>query len=78
MPAAAELLATSGRHSLACAQATRMPQETTATPRAGEMSETVLTPTTSEFSQKFAKNSSERQNFEKKYQEKSENCPFFL
>jgi hypothetical protein len=39
-------------------------------PRAAEMPETVLTPTTREFLQKFAKNSSKWQNFVKKCQEK--------
>jgi hypothetical protein len=39
-------------------------------PRAAEMSETVLTPTTPEFSQKFAKHSSEWRNFVKKLKEK--------
>jgi hypothetical protein len=50
------MLATSGTHSLACVQATAMTQATTAKPRAAEMPETVQTPTTREFSQKFAKN----------------------
>jgi hypothetical protein len=45
-------------------------QATTATPRAAEMPETVLMPTAHEFSQKFAKNSSERRNYVKKYKEK--------
>jgi hypothetical protein len=49
-----------------------MTQATTATPRAAEMPETELTPTTREFSQKFAKNSSELRNFVKK---KSQNRP---
>jgi hypothetical protein len=44
-----------------------MTQATTATQKAAEMSETVLTPTTRKFLQKFTKNSSERQKFEKKY-----------
>ncbi len=51
-------------------------QAKTATPRAAEMLETVLTPATHEFSQKLAKNSSERQNFVKKYKEKEGNSPF--
>jgi len=41
-----------------------------ATTKTAEMPETVLVPTTSEFSQKFVKNSSEQQNFVKKYKEK--------
>ncbi len=69
-PAAAEMLATSGTHSLAGAQATAMMQATTATPREAEMPETVLTATTREFLKKFVKNSSEQQNFTKKYKEK--------
>jgi hypothetical protein len=55
-PAAAEMLATSGTYSLACVQATAIKQATTAKPRAAEMPETVQTPTTREFSQKFVKN----------------------
>jgi hypothetical protein len=58
MPAAAEMLATSGTHSLAGAQATAMTQATTAMPRAAEMPKTVLTPTTHEFLQNSAKNPS--------------------
>jgi hypothetical protein len=46
---------------------------TTATPRAAEMPETVLTPTIREFSQKFAKNWSEWRNFVKKMQRKRVN-----
>jgi hypothetical protein len=53
-----------------------MTQAITAKPRAAEMPETVLRPTTREFSQKFVKNSSEQQNIVKKYKEKSENLPF--
>jgi hypothetical protein len=53
------MLPTSGTHSLAGAQATAMMQATT-----------VLMPKTYAFSQKFAKNSSERRNFVKKYKEK--------
>ncbi len=49
---------------------TAMMQVTTAMPRATEMPETVLKPTTHEFSQKFAKNMSEWQNFVTKYKEK--------
>jgi hypothetical protein len=37
-------------------QATAMTQATTAEPRAAEMPETVLKPTTRQFLQKFAKN----------------------
>jgi hypothetical protein len=48
------MLATSGTHSLAGAQATAMTQATTATEKAAEMPETVLKPTTREFFQKFA------------------------
>jgi hypothetical protein len=55
-----------------------MTQATTAMPRAAEMSETALTPTTLEFLQKFAKNSSEPQNFVKKYIEKELKSPFFV
>jgi hypothetical protein len=50
------MLATSGTHSLAGAQATAMTQATKALPRAAEMPETVLTPTIHEFLQKFANN----------------------
>jgi hypothetical protein len=46
-PAAAEMLATSGTHSLA----TAMTQATAATPRSAEMPETVLMPTTRKFLQ---------------------------
>jgi hypothetical protein len=49
------MLATSGKHSLTSAQATAKTQATTATARSAEMPETVITPTTREFSQKFAK-----------------------
>jgi hypothetical protein len=56
MPAAAEMLEPSDTHSLAGAQ------ETTATPRAERCQKQY-------FLQKFAKNSSERQNFVKKYTE---------
>jgi hypothetical protein len=62
-PAAAEMLTTSGTHSKAGTEATTMQ-------RVAEMPETVLMPTTREFSQKIAKKSSERQNFTKKYKEK--------
>jgi hypothetical protein len=44
-----------------------MTQATTATQKAAEMPDTVLTPTTRKFSQKFTKNSSQHQKFEKKY-----------
>ncbi len=54
MPAAAKLLATSGTHPLAGGQAPAMMQATTMTPRPADMSETVLMPTTREFSQKDA------------------------
>jgi hypothetical protein len=64
------MLAASGTHLLAGAQATAMTQGTAGTPRAAEMPETVLTLTTHEFLQKLAKNSSERRNFVKKYKEK--------
>jgi hypothetical protein len=41
------------------------------------MPETVLAPITREFSQKFVKNSSDQQNFVKKYKESErENIPF--
>jgi hypothetical protein len=53
------MASTSVTHSLAGAQATAMMQATT-----------VLTAKTCAFSQKFAKNLSERQNFVKKYKEK--------
>jgi hypothetical protein len=49
---------------------TAMMQATTAMPSATEMPETVLKPTTREFSQKFAKNLSEWRSFVKKYKEK--------
>ncbi len=54
-----------------------MTQATTGRPRAAEMPETVLIPTICDFLHKFAKKSSERQNFVKKYKEKkSKNSPF--
>jgi hypothetical protein len=43
------MLATSGRHSLAGKQATAITKATTATPRAEEMPEAVVTPTTRVF-----------------------------
>jgi hypothetical protein len=55
-----------------------MMQATTATPRAAEMPETVLTPTTREFLQKFPKNLSERRNFVKKYIEKESKLHLFI
>jgi hypothetical protein len=69
--AAAEMLATSGTgtHSLAGAQATAMTQATTAMPK------TVLTPTTHEFMQKSAKNSSKWGNFVKKNKERECKSP---
>jgi hypothetical protein len=48
------MLATSGSYSLAGASNSNT-QATTATPRTAEMPETVLMPTTHEFSQKFTK-----------------------
>jgi hypothetical protein len=47
-----------------------MMQATTVTLRAAEMPETVLTPTTCEFLQKFPKKLLELRNFVKKYIEK--------
>jgi molybdenum-dependent DNA-binding transcriptional regulator ModE len=55
-----------------------MTQATTVMPRAAGMSETVLTPTTRRFLQKFAKNSSKQQNFVKKYKEKERKSPFLF
>jgi hypothetical protein len=46
-----------------------MTQAITATPKAAGMPETVLTPKSHEFSQKFAKNSSECRKFINKYKE---------
>jgi hypothetical protein len=54
-PAAAEMPATSGTHSLSGVHATAMTQVITATPRAAEILETVLMPITREFLQKFGK-----------------------
>jgi hypothetical protein len=73
-PAAAEMLATSGTHSKAGTEATAMMQASTAMQRVAEIPETVLMPTTLEFSQKITKKSSEWRNFTKK----SENRPFFV
>jgi len=64
------MLATSGTHSKAGTEATAMMQASTAMQRVPEMSETVLMPTTLEFSQKITKKSSEWRNFTKKYKEK--------
>jgi hypothetical protein len=49
VPAAAEMIVTSGTHSLAGAQATAMTLATTAMPREAEMSETVVIPTIVSF-----------------------------
>jgi hypothetical protein len=70
------MLATSGTHSLAGMQATAMMQATTTTPRAAEMPETLLTPTTSDFRRNSQKNSSERQKFHEKIRKKSKNHLF--
>ncbi len=64
------MLATSGTHSLAGAQATAMTQARTATSKAAEMPETVLMPTTREFSQKFAQKIRQNGKISRKVQRK--------
>ena len=70
------MLATSGTYSLAGMQATAMMQATTTTPRAAEMPETLLTPTTSDFRRNSQKARQKGKNFMKKYGKKSKNHLF--